>query len=1417
MLPIRFTAIRVLGTSQQEAFEELVCQLARNEKILKARQFTRKGKPDAGVECIWEMTDKSEWGWQAKYFTQALGDIQWRELDQSVKTAIDKHPKLKQYYIAIPVDRSDARIAGKKSMLEKWNERVLKWKALAKSKGRNVQFHYWGHSELVQALSRKENEGLTYFWFNETEFTDHWFTDNIASATNILLNKRYTPDLNFELEIAKVFDGFTRDHKFKAQLDSYFEKVFEKYRWTHHHLEDHKTKTAVRQIITRTGHLKDFCNSLHVEGVAPLDFARLEALINQVQQPCQHYLQQLVTLQRKEVAANPEKYRLSVEPYSGDIHDLRKYSYALEELFEYLQTITCHLVNSPYLIVTGKAGMGKSHLLADIISNRLAGGYFSLFLLGQHFTSDDPPWSQILDKQLRIPVNEHVFLGALNAKAQGVRKRIVIFIDALNEGNGKNIWPDHLKNLLVAVKRYEWLGLVVSIRSSYEKLIAPQDTISEEEMPRLLHQGFTGKEYEATRRFFNVYDIEQPPLPLLEPEFQNPLFLRLLCEGLHNEHIRKLPDGFWGISKVLDFFISSINKKLSQPDQFDYASSINVVKKAVDEILAWKVTNGKRYIPYEEAHVIAQETFRKYCTKGSNYLDILISEGLFSEDIFYDPGSAGYQKGIYLAYERFEDNLYAAALIEKYIDSTAPEKAFQAGPLFELTRTQQHCSMNQGLLEALSIQLPEKCGKELYELAVHAEGFYPVVDAFVESIPWRKTNTFSDKLLDYINKRVLRFQGTHDKFWDTLIAISIRPGHYLNAEFLHQHLSRLPLGDRDAFWTIYIHNKYDHSSPVKRIIDWYWSDEDMSFVSGEVVRLTAITLGWFFTSCNRTLRDAATKALVRLWQDNIPVIKPVLELFMQCNDPYVIERLYAAAYGAVLRSNGHDGLSELCEHIYETLFNKEKVYPHILLRDYARGINEFALAKKIMLSFPIEKVRPPYKSDCPTTFPTNTEIDRKYTVRYNSKKFKSYHSGPNAIVSSMATEHGRGGGYGDFGRYTFQRGLDDFEVNPNKWSNWAIQRIFELGYDGKKHGEFDSEAYHRSNLSRGERIGKKYQWMVFYEVMARVADNFAMFDRSRWDKKTKAVYDGPWSPYVRDIDPTILIKKTKAEKHVSNTNHWWFAQPYAPWDKNNKDWMASKNDFPDVTKLIQVKDEHKEDWLVLEMHPDWQAPKEWGQDHWNSSSKRLWYQLSSFFVKAEDLKQFITWGLQKNFFGSRLPKSGNRYEVFYRECYWSAAYRFFQNPYYEGDGFRTYYDEKLRKEIGKLDITSNYYYWEEEFDSSKEEPIGIMKPSAALWNGLGLKQGAKEGDYVDQQGKLVAFDPSVSFHSLSCLVIRKDTLVKYLQDNKLAIFWTVLGEKQILGNHTDRFKENAINGFFYLDKKNKLAGNLKQGISRRGN
>jgi len=761
-------------------------------------------------------------------------------------------------------------------------------------------------------------------------------------------------------------------------------------------------------------------------------------------------------------------------------------------------------------------------------------------------------------------------------------------------------------------------------------------------------------------------------------------------------------------------------------------------------------------------------------------------------------------------------------LLEKHLDKDNLESSFSKGKkLFELIKDENKCYFNKGVVEALSIQLPELTGKELYEVAPHCKSFYPAVESFVESLIWRKTATITNKLIDYISKFVIRYEGTYDKFLDTLLLIASNPKHPFNADFLHNHLMRFSLPDRDAWWTIYIHDKFPYhfgeQSSVKRLIDWTWSDEEKDHISDESIRLISKTIGWFLASSNRYLRDSATKALTAILENRIPVLIKILKEFEGVNDPYVYERLYGVAYGCALRTEDKNDLKSLSEYTYETIFKDEYVYPHILLRDYAREVIEYSLHIGIDLKVDRNKIRPPYKSNWPDVIPSEEEI-KKYEFDYKTKDFKDYYWSQNTIISSMQPEYStiHHNIYGDLGRYVFQSAFRNWrDLNPQKLSNLAVKRIFELGYDVEKHGQFDRNINRYPYLGRTgrkpERIGKKYQWIAFHELLAKVSDNFTMYDESIFKENKPLQYEGPWEPYVRDIDPTMLIKSTGKERYEKRSKHWWFNILYNDWDLPNQDWIKKTNNLPDPSRLIIVKDNSGVEWLALETYPGWTEPDKLGQEKWDYPHKRLSYLIRSYLVPNDEFKTIVEWAKHQNFMSRWMPEPTDRYEIFSREYYWSPAFKFFKRPHYGGGTWREIRNFQSERCIGKVIVTTESFLWEGEYDCSKEDVISFLKPSETIYNGLEMVFSKQEGELVNAKGELICFDPSVNNKSLSCLLIREKDFIEFLGKKNLNIFWTILGEKQIVGGNAynnDMNKRLEISGAYYFDGGN-IVGNVK--------
>ncbi|HAM98633.1 MAG TPA: ATP-binding protein [Marinilabiliales bacterium] len=1320
---------------------------------------------------------------------------------------------------------------------------------------------------------------------------NEWFQRQ-CEASILDLGNRYTPELNFKLEVSDIFEGIGRTKKFQKSFTEKIDSLL---------ISGKKVLKDIPQIKEHILLLEKFFddilelyNKTTFSGIQALPSKEFQELIEDAKKTTE-IIQEFYQDEERKIQKEKNDYQF-YHKYGYEIKNLREFDNRLSKFGHFINGNSVKLANNPYLVLDGEAGIGKSHMLGDVISVRTQFNYQSIFLLGQHFVSEEDPWTQIF-KRLQINSKSNDFLQKLNEFGKTSNKRVLIIIDAINEGKGKKCWPNFINSFIKEIKSYEWLGLVLSIRTSYKNLIFPKDQIETMGVIEQTLYGFRSVEYEASKLFFDNYNIEQPNIPLLHPEFQNPLFLKLFCDSLNKSGLTRIPDGLQGISSIINFFINSINLKLANPNRLDYSERINLVKKSVESIILFKVENKARYVPYEKAYEIVEDEVSKFInTKG--FLDELIREGIFSLNLFWNPDKKP-EDGIYLAYERFEDHLMAQYLIEKY---PKLEEEFGAeGQLHDYIKDERAININRGLIDAFSIQIPEVTGKDFFNFVPTYKDNYTIIESFVESLLWRKIETITDESRDYVNEYVFLYQGTHDFFWETILAITAIPNHYFNAYSLHNHLMKFSLSDRDAGWTQSLKYKYSDESTVKRLIDWAWSNNDKSHISDESIKLSCIALAWFHTTTNRQLRDCSTKALVSLLQTRVHIIIELLELFEGVNDPYVYERLYAVAYGCAVRTNQIEELTKLSEYIFNSVFNKEKVYPHILLRDYARGVIEYAHYKKCTLDFDLAKIRPPYKSQWPEIIPSEKELKD----RYDNSKYRQ-------IWSSVM-------GFGDFSRYTIgtnhnlsewsgyqknqtpidrEKLFDDFkshlsskqqklldqldpiiseesdeefdfgdskirfnvavgrkseeelnkiradfkkslsqeklkyyeeEVEPYLDHNHNIintgfhfdlritqrlifSRVISLGWNPEIHGNFDDEI----GTGRGrstyphERIGKKYQWIAYYEYLAMLSDNFIKYERWGSDKQQEAPYQGPWEPYVRDIDPTMLIHKTGSYESDDPEKFWWSDRNKFDWQCSNDDWVNNSNVLPKFEDLMQVKDSNNEEWLILEGFPSWSEPKKIGEEKWDYPHKELWCHIRSYFVKENDFESFKNWAVKQDFMGRWMPESTDRYEVFSREYYWSPAHNYFMSEYYGGEEWRDIHDNETGVFIASVMIPTEGFLWEEEFDKSKEETISFLKPCRNIFEGMNLQYSDQEGAFIDNTGEIICFATNVYHNSKSHLIVKKEPFIKYLKKNGLNILWTVLGEKQVIGGRTFENEYSGrleMSGAFYLDN-NKFYGKI---------
>ncbi|TAN44437.1 MAG: ATP-binding protein [Nitrospirae bacterium] len=1025
-MSLNWDKLRHWNGTQQTAFEELCCQLAACEKqpADANAKFVRVKAPDAGVECYWIYPDSTEWGFQAKFFKHAPDKSQWKQIDHSIEKALDKHNNLRHYTVCLPTDREDPKVHKQKWFMDKWKEHVVKWSEWAHMRGMSVDFYYWGSFEIWEKLSREEHAGRRFFWFNEEQLSNGWFTRHFEE-TRADVGARYTPELNVDLPIARLFEGLGRTDEFYVA----FKKLLGEIAISYADSRSARAEKIAQGLFDKLGEsiqpLLSILQSIDDDKFKDIPFERLQEYLSSSEKlirPCVDTLKQ-AGKDNKTAASNKVEgvlYKQNMSPqtpedYESERYRLRKLQDALMELEDLSKDSRSVLSNKPALLLSGKAGTGKTHLFCDVVKNRISADMPTVLLLGKQFNEGDP-WKQIIDRLGLTCKTKEEFLGALDAAAQARQRRAIIFIDALNEGDGSGIWHKHLAGIINAISRYSTIGIALSVRSSYEDLVIP-DGLVPDSITKEIHYGFSDSEYEAMKKFFEHYDIELPSVPLLMPEFQNPLFLKIFCEGLFRSNLHKVPKGRTGVSAIFNFFIDSIHDVLWKPERLNYDKSTNLVRNGVEKLAEQMALKGCRWLPIEEAIKIVNVLLPGQGETG--LFRNLIHEGILSEDRYYSGDDYKRVTGISFCYEKFSDHVIASHLLDKYLRQ---EDAFSVNtPLGELLINQSKAYMNEGVIEALCIQIPERIGKELVDMVPESKDFRAVRFAFVDSLIWRDPAKISNETLVYVNY-INRWKDTSEKIVDAFLTVATIPEHPYNARFLHKHLLKYELPKRDAWWSIYVHQQYGNRGAVDRLVDWAWSAKhSKGHLEDESVLLAGIALTWFLTTSNRFLRDRATKAITSLFSERVYLLPTLIELFLTVNDPYVSERLFAAAYGAVLRSNDTDTIGKLAQKIYEWVFMEGNPPVHILLRDYARGIIETALHQNRTLDIEAEKIRPPYGSK----FPSRILSEEALKTKYYPKDIKADRGYADIWFSVM--------GFGDFARYVIGTNSGHFD--------WSSKRI----------------------------------------------------------------------------------------------------------------------------------------------------------------------------------------------------------------------------------------------------------------------------------------------------------------------------------------------------------------------------------------
>lgn len=1247
---------------------------------------------------------------------------------------------------------------------------------------------------------------LGKYYFDDHNISHEWFV-NRASITVDILGERFNAEFNVDTEASRDLSIFLQD---RYALDYYNGKkrnLIEEVaslRWKFDDMYKYARKLSEFVISIPDVNSESICD---VEKWQEMISTAFENDINEIEAKLADAQNEYEKIKNRD---KNKETRLKI--YIEKLKQLKELFYWLE-----LPEIERNLLNKKFLVVEGKAGMGKTQLFANETISLLDANEDALLIIGSDCLSDINIFEQ-LKNNLRLNIDFEELIDILDVIGEINGKTVPILIDALNESWKPQLWKSVLPILYKKVSEKNNVRLAISFRSEYQDVILPERFLESDNVVQIEHRGFRDNLFEASKQFLAHYGIPFTPLHMFTADIYNPLFLTLYCKTYQGDEA-ELPVLYERILKNANNKVHMNLKKAIESAGYDETE--NLVFPVIEAISKMTLSSGRRH--FEKSEIESLEIWTTLGLAPRSFITQLLRENILHD---YESGGKTY---VYFSFDQMND-YFSAKTILSMLQTEEEIKKYVHEHVLDIANGEVRNWGGKELFVHVCALYATKFRKECIDIIDVIDDESDRMDlfrAYIESFEWRSEIYLNiSELLELCNRYFIE----PAVLWNSFINNSVKQNHLLNADNLYKVLKQYSVSKRDYLWTIFINGKTTDDDRIAQLIEIYNKGEVLEVSDKEQIRLLLILFSWVLTSSNRWLRDTTSKAMIEILKNHFEYTEYLLNLFSDVNDPYIIQRLYGIAFGACVKRNSEDKeiFKSLVEFVFKDIFDKDMVYPDILLRDYARLIIERYLVEDPdeEKDYEIEKIKPSYKS-----MPIPDIEDQKY----QDKDFKK---GLFFIQHSMQFEGI--GMYGDFGRYVFQSALRNFEVDDYKIFNYAMYYIInELGYKGDLFDDYDSFvgrfSYDRHRVLKTERIGKKYQWITMYNILARISDYYPMKNRFSMEEE-RVLYDGPWEPYVKDFDPTLNehnlscddapyfqqvdnhIKKSIQEKN--------YVKDDMTFDEDK--WVKSSSIFWKYQKDdLLLTDDAGNQWIVLSKHADT------GREDLAFDKLLIWNWLYGYFVTDQQLTILKEYANKKvNLINSDIAEIPESYTLYNREYPWSSGSKsvldwqwktmeletgetklvesIVEEPQFswvdallkaysgeEGDVKAEQESEKKIDEFNIPTVTKTYkreepvtiklerilnatqdLLWEEEFDASKEEVLSYSHPCAELINTLELRQNKYDGYYYDVNNELIVFDTDLT-NQKAGLIIRKDALDKFLKLKKFHLVWFVNASKEI--------------------------------------
>ncbi len=1193
------------------------------------------------------------------------------------------------------------------------------------------------------------------------EINFEWLT-NEFNKSKASMDQRYTPNQHIDTKLEYKLNAFILSENFKKQFITNINKIVELVRSLKLIINEQE-KEELKKI-------NDIISSNYI--LNNVDYNKLPSF-SKISFSFQEILDFTNSLLNRYKKNQDNVYK--IHQIEQIISSLLKTNHFLNEY---------NLYEKQFLLVQGPAGVGKSHTLTHICEQINFHEQNAILFIGEQFINQKLPQEQIVNL-LDWNRNFENLLNTFEKNAIKLNRPSIIIIDAINESNYPKIWNTQLNSIIEIIKNYKHIKLIISCRSDFSELVIPSSILknTNKDFSIIYHSGYDLKLSEAIRSYFKAYNIRNAQFPPLSSEFKNPLFLKTFCETFSNKEIPLGPISF---SQLMEERIKQCKEELYKRIN---CPSINV-DIAISYISKKIVKNDGNAVPSDK---IQKKLFKIYNSGESDSLyRHLKSNGIITEL----PGT-NCNKLVRFPFQMFSDYFIATRLLEKC--KTINDVKIIIDKLLNSPNNNQ--SYKRGIIRMLSIIIPEKFRVEFLSFCNPKDKLVYAKD-FIESLTWRSNNSITDNTIKLMEKYTTFLTDAH--LLNNLIQLSTIPNHTFNANWLDSKLKKLSLSDKDLYWTIPISNLTENNDEnnINVLLNWVF-DNSNDLISNEQAWLITICLTWILSSNNKLLRYRVSIALIKLLKNRIELLIKMIQFFVDCNDPYIIERVYGITCGIILRENNLDNISAICDMIYEDFFSKEIIPTNILQREYAIQIINYGILKNaISTKIDISKCSPPFKSS-ELIIPQKSDLENinknEFWVRIN-----------NSLKPEKAHN------YGDFGRYVMDYDVHKFSnqklnkkyIKGTKYSDtfdgdkakaFIQKRIEVLGWSNKFF-EYDKRQYTGRQNGQAEeikieRIGKKYQWIALYELLGFLSDNYWMHSQN--DNgiicDSAQYFDlSSFDPTQPIIDPQELIEDNNyslnSNKIVSKERTKLFSidDNFSNIEllSNREKWVLTPPN--DYSNIININFKGK-DYLTLSTHLEQKENLLINQDEKVLGKCSLWIDMRCWIIKKKDIPKFIKYCNSEEFYNKGLSNI-DIHNIWLGTYPWNKECDFIKQinrPAWIENSPVNVYPTTIEY------LNGNYLH-------------GKI-PSPLLIDILNISWDGYSFNYIDEQSNILITSYIDNSDNLS-LLVDKNKIVSKFNESQYSLIWASLSEKSCYSRpiSTSIVKKWGINQRVYILNNNQI-------------